>query len=413
MRVLIINTNESSGGAAKAANRLYKGLRNSGIDAFMLVQKKESDDKYVVGARNNFFYKLINYSRSKLDKLPKLLYKHRKKVPWNVNWLPNPLLFYYIKKINPDIINLHWVNNGFISIKQIGKLKKMNIPIVWTLHDMWPFTGGCHYTGGCEKYKKHCGACFQLESSVEKDLSYKIFEKKGDFFGIDVICLNRWMKKCVEESSLFSNSRIEIIPNGFDLNIFKPRNKKLGREKFNLPLDKKIILFGAVSVNDKRKGFFYLEEVLKKINNQDYAVAIFGKSDKKINLEVDTYYLGNIKNEEEISLLYSSADVFVCPSLEDNLPNTLIESISSGTPAVAFEIGGIPDIIDHKKNGYLAKPFDVDDLKRGIEWCIEDKERNCQLGKNAREKAESKFSTKIQIKNYIENFKKQIDYFNL
>jgi glycosyltransferase involved in cell wall biosynthesis len=406
MKVLIINTNESSGGAAKAANRLYKGLRNLGIEAFMLVQKKESDDEFVIGAKNNIFYKIIDSLRSKLDKLPKLLYRNRKKVPWNVNWLPNPLLFYYIKKVNPDVINLHWINNGFISIKQIGKLKKLNIPIVWTLHDMWPFTGGCHYVGECEKYKKHCGTCPQLKSSKKKDLSYKIFNKKKNFFGINIVCLNRWMKKCVEESRLFSNSKVDIIPNGFDLDILKPRNRESGRKKFNLPMDRKIILFGAVSVDDKRKGFFYLEKVLKKMNNQNYAVAIFGKFEKKINFKIDTYYLGNIKSEKDISLLYSSVDVFVCSSLEDNLPNTLIESMSSGTPVVAFEIGGIPDIIDHKKNGYLANPFDVEDLKKGIEWCIEDKKRNAQFGKNAREKALKNFSEEVVSREAVSFYKK-------
>jgi glycosyltransferase involved in cell wall biosynthesis len=372
----------------------------------MLVQKKESDDEFVIGAENNIFYKAVDSLRSKLDKLPKLLYRNRKKVPWNVNWLPNPLLFYYIKKINPDVINLHWINNGFISIKQIGKLEKLNIPIIWTLHDMWPFTGGCHYTGGCEKYKKHCGTCPQLKSSKKKDLSYKIFEKKKNFSGISVICLNRWMKKCVKESELFSNGKVDIIPNGFNLDILKPRNRELGRKKFNLPLNKKIILFGAVSVDDERKGFIYLEKALNRINNQDYVGVIFGKCEKKIDLKIDTYYLGNIKGEKEISLLYSSANVFVCSSLEDNLPNTLIESMSSGTPVVAFEIGGIPDIIDHKKNGYLAKPFDVDDLGRGIEWCIEDKKRNDQLGKNAREKVLKNFSQEVVSQKVVSFYKK-------
>lgn len=406
MKVLIINTNESSGGAAKAANRLHKGLRSIGVESFMLVQRTEKNNEYIIGAKANLFFKGVNFLRSRLDSLPKKIYKDRENVTWSINWLHNPLLFYHIKKIKPDIINLHWVNSGFISIKQINKLKKLNIPLVWTLHDMWPFTGGCHYSGDCNKYVSNCKSCPQLGSKKNNDLSNYIFNTKKKYYPhFNIVCLCEWMKNCVKSSHLLSNSKINIIPNGFDLNIFKPRDINKTREIFSLPKNKKIILFGAVDSNDKRKGLFFLEKALNKINNKNYAAAIFGGCKEKINLKIDTHYLGKINKEKRLSLLYNSADVFVCPSLEDNLPNTVIESLSSGTPVVGFKVGGIPDMIKHKNNGYLANYKDSNDLAKGINWCIENEERNKDLSVNARKKAEREYSLEIQANRYKKLFK--------
>ncbi len=409
MKILIINTNESSGGAAKASNRLHKGLRSIGVQSFMFVQRKQSNDKYVIGAKPNTFFKYIHYFKAILDSLPKIIYKKRNRVTWSINWLYNPFLFYYIKKIKPDVINLHWVNNGFISIKQINKLAKLDIPIVWTLHDMWPFTGGCHYSGDCDKYINYCNSCPQLKSNKKNDLSNYIFRNKKKYYpNLNIICLCEWMKNCVEKSNLLSNSKIEIIPNGFNLDTFKPRDINESRKLFSLPLDKKIILFGAVDSNDKRKGLLFLEEALKRIDNKNYVVAIFGNIKDKINLKIDTYYLGKINGEKMMSLLYNSADVFVCPSLEDNLPNTVIESLSSGTPVVGFNIGGIPDMISHKENGYLAKYKDAKDLANGIKWCIEDEDRNKELSLNARKKSEKEYSLEIQANRYKKLFESLI-----
>jgi glycosyltransferase involved in cell wall biosynthesis len=410
MRILIINTNESSGGAAKAANRLYKGLRSLGIEAFMLVQKKESNDKFVIGAKNNILYRAINFLRGELDKMPKLFYPNRKKVPWSVNWLPNLLLFYYIKKINPDIVNLHWINNGFISIGQIGRLKKLNIPIVWTLHDSWVFTGGCHIPYECDKYIKNCGKCSLLESKKGNDLSRRIWLQKNKIYNrinFTVVVPSNWLKKCATKSNLLKNKKIFKISNSINLDEFKVVEKNKARKKLDLNSNKKRILFGAMSATtDKNKGFDLLIRALKRIKNtNNLELLIFGnKEELNINIGFKIRYFGKIEDNAKLNYLYSASDVTVIPSRSESFSLVTAESFSSGTPAVAFEIGGIPDIIDHKKNGYLAKPFDVDDLKRGIEWCIEDEKRNEKLSINAREKVAKKYSLEIQANEYKKLF---------
>ncbi len=401
MKILIINTNENSGGAAKAANRLHKGLRNSGVESYMFVQKKQTNDKYVIGAMPNLFSKGINFLRSILDGLPKKMYRNREKVPWSVGWLPNPLLFYYIKKIKPDVINLHWINGGFVSIKQIGKLSKLNIPIVWTLHDMWPFAGGFHYSQRHLNYE-------------ESFLSKKVWEtKKKHWKNLDLTILtpSKWLAEQAKKSELFKDRDIKVIPNGLDINVFKPTDKEWAKKELGLSIEKKYILFGAINaVSDKRKGFEYLQEALKifkeKYKSDNIEVLIFGATQSKDGqgLEPNTNYLSNINNDVTLAMVYSAADVMIIPSIQDNLPNVVIESLACGIPCIAFNIGGMSDMIDHKKNGYLAEPFNTNDLASGIHWCLEDSERNKELSINTREKAIKEYSLEVQSRRYKKVF---------
>lgn len=409
MKVLIINTNELSGGAAKAANRLHKGLRDSGVESFMFVQKKQTNDKYVIGATPSLFFRGINFLRNMLDALPKKMYRNREKVPWSVGWLPNPLLFYYINKIKPDIINLHWINGGFISIKQIHKLSKLNIPIVWTLHDSWAFTGGCHIPHHQEKCSS--GKCPLLNSNKEYDLSDWIWEKKEKFLKpakLTIVTPSNWMKKCAEESALFKNKQVYRISNGIDIKEFKSISKTEAREKLNLSQDKKYILFGAMSATtDKNKGFDLLLKSLDKLNSyENVELLIFG-DDKEVEVKtkIPIRRFGRIGDTRILNLLYSASDITVVPSRSENLPNVAIESFLSGTPVVGFNVGGIPDIIDHTENGYLAVSFDTSDLANGIQWCLEDDEKNKKLSISAREKAVRKFSLERQVGEYINLYK--------
>lgn len=383
MKVIHINTSDKSGGAAIAAYRLHKALLKDNIDSKMLVLDKITDEKEIFTVIKNKLDKfLISKLKTQLDSLVFRKYSQRKNKiifsqgKYNYSIKNNPLV------MEADVIHLHWINNGLLSIEEIFELSKMNKKIVWTLHDMWPFTGGCHYAGECEKYKKSCGNCEILKTKIENDITRKIFNNKNKKFkDIDfkVIGCSNWIAKCAKESTLFKSKEIKAIPNVLDINIFKRIEKKISRGILNLLEDKKYILFGAMSsTGDKRKGYDYLKKALLILNKKypelkdEVEILIFGASysDDKDTIPFKINFLGQFTDEITLSLVYNSANVFVAPSLEENLANTVNESLACGTPVVAFEVGGMLDMIKHKSNGYLAKFKDSNDLANGILECL-------------------------------------------
>ena len=348
--------------------------------------------------------------RPTLDTIPLQFYQQRDRVPYSLQWLPNNINS-KIKSIAPGIINLHWIGGGYFPIETIAKFEK---PIVWTLHDMWAFTGGCHYSGECDLYTKSCGACPQLCSNMEWDLSKWLWKRKArawQHLNLTIVTPSQWLAKCASSSSLFRGSRIEVIPNGLDTKRYKPVDKQLAKNLIGLPLDKQIILFGAVSAtSDTRKGFHLLMPALQKLSHsqrQDQIeLVIFGSSQpsKIPDLGFKVHYLGKLNDDISLALLYAAADVFVAPSIQDNLPNTVMEALACGTPSVAFHIGGMPDMIEHQQNGYLAQPFELEDLAKGIVWILEDNLRWQSLSWSAREKVEQEFTVERQAKTYLKLF---------
>lgn len=395
LRVLHISTSDILGGAAKAAFRLHQGLRNNGIKSFMLVQEKNVNNDTVYGPESDF-QKFFSKFRPYIDRLPLWLYGKSIKSPYHVEWLSDSIEK-KIKDIDPDIIHLHWVCGGFVNLKTIRTIKK---PIVWTLHDMWPFTGGCHYSGDCKAYTLKCGCCPQLGSKNEYDLSRLNWrrKRKWDRLNIMAVSPSRWIGECAKESSLFKNVGIDWIPNGIDFSTYKPGDKNVIRNILNLPVNKKIILSGAFkAANDVRKGFSNFKSIVEKLDEwgclKDVVLVFFGKVQKHNFSENDvpTRYFDYLHDDISLSLLYAAADVFVLPTTEDNLPNTILEALACGTPCVSFEVGGVPEMIQHKKNGYLAQLFNVNDLSHGIRWVLEDPDRHNQLCSMARTMAEKKF----------------------
>lgn len=395
MKIILVNANDISGGAAIAVYRLLKGLQQSGVEAEMLVQSKKSDDYSVIGPQTKW-QKAFGKLRPIIDSIPVRFNKQRKKIIFSPAILPDNI-FKKIQDINPDIVHLHWIAGGFIKIESLAKMKK---PIVWTLHDSWAFTGGCHVPFECKKYIKNCGCCPTLNSNKKKDLSYKILQRKRKSWknlDLTIVTPSSWLGECAKKSSLFYKTQVEVIPNGIDLSRFKPIDKNIARDILCLPKDKKLILFGAMSaINDQNKGFYLLKQSFKKfqlIGNKNIEFVIFGSSKPRNeeNLGFKTHYLGRLNDEMSLALVYSTADVFIVPSIQENLPNTIMESLACGTPVVAFNVGGISDMIDHKRNGYFAKPFDTIDLAYGIKWVLEDNTRLKELSKNARTKAINKF----------------------
>jgi glycosyltransferase involved in cell wall biosynthesis len=383
MKVVIINKSDTTGGAAVAARRLKNALTSNGIDATMLVQNKLSDDSQVYPSKNGKLGKYIEFVHFVIERLYFLFFEKSKSIRFafspavaGENISGNQIL-----KV-ADVIHIHWFNQGFLSLRNLKQLIKLNKPIVWTLHDMWSFTGGCHYSGDCENYKIACGNCKFLKNPRDKDLSFRVLEKKRKILrdaNIQFVTCSKWLSQKAEKSSLLKDFRITAIPNPIDTNLYFPKNKQKIRERLNLPSDKKLILFGSANIMDERKGLKYLLGALKNIKQEKPGIAenieivLFGKSNEEFIKQIPfkVHNMGLISGDLNIIDIYGASDIFVLPSLEDNLPNTIMEAMACGTPVVAFKSGGIPEMIDHKINGYLSEYKSVDDLKEGIQYLLE------------------------------------------
>ena len=404
MKILIVNTSDIDGGAARAAYRLHKSLLAQNIDSQMLVQSKSSD-YFTVLTENKKLKKYFNKLRPLIDSLPVRYYKRRTKTLFSPSWFGFSGIVDKINEINPDIVHLHWICGGMIKIEDIARIKA---PIVWSLHDMWAFTGGCHYNEECQGYEKDCGNCKVLGSDKENDLSRKIYNRKNKTFSkcenMTIVGLSKWLSGCAQNSTLLKDKKHINLPNPIDTNIFKPFEKEKARELWSLPQNKKLVLFGAMgATSDPRKGFGELSEALHKLTCKDVEFVVFGSSKPKEsqNFGFKTHYLGSLADDVSLVTLYSAVDVMVVPSLQENLSNAIMESLACGTPVVGFDIGGNGDMIEHQKNGYLAKSFEIDDLANGIEWVLnaEDYDELCQ---NAREKVLKEFDSVVVANKYIE-----------
>lgn len=415
MKILHVNTNDIEGGAARAANRLHKGLLQKNIYSRMIVNNKKTDDFTVITLNTNKLERIKTKIRLFLDEKLKSIYFKRLKVTWSCNLFCNKSLVNFINKSNFDIVHFHWINASMLSIKDI---KKINKPIVWTMHDMWPFTGGCHYSDNCVLYKEDCNKCKQLSNKKDTFLSGYILKEKYSSYkkkSIVYVTPSEWLEKCSKESFLLKNSNIKVIPNGIDLKIFKKLDKNFCKKILNLDLYKKYILFGAMtSTSDKRKGYDLLKRALSffkekfYLKDKDIVLLVFGanKPQNNENLPFDINYLGQISDDITLNIIYNSADVFIAPSREDNLPNTIVEALSCGVPCVAFNVGGMIDLIEHKNNGYLAEPFNIEDLAEGINFVLEDENRWNNLSENALNKAQKDYNINDISDKYIDLYKK-------
>jgi glycosyltransferase involved in cell wall biosynthesis len=373
MKILIVNESNSKGGAAKAAFRLHKALLKNGIDCKMLVQNKQGDDCTILGPKTKI-ERGISIIRPTLEQW--IIKRHIKRSAnlFSSARLSNKKTIEAIRKYNPDIVHIHWSCGGTLSIEDFAKIDK---PIVWTMHDDWPFSGGCHIKYNCTKYTQHCATCPELGSKKEKDLSYHIFERKKKYIlpkkKLYIVALCEKYSRYAQNSSLFKNKPIYIIPNPIDISLFKPLEPAIARGILNVPLSKKIILFGAINpLKDKNKGFELLLQALAKIDLKDAELLIIGSSNSGIeSLPLTIRFLGNLQDDYSLMLAYNAADVVVIPSKQETLSNMILESLACGTPVVAFDVGGNSDMIIHGKNGYLAQPYLADDIAKGIIQILE------------------------------------------
>ena len=402
MNVLIISTSDVNGGAAIAAFRLMNALHGRGLEVVMLARDKRSGNERIIQAGSKIQNSLHFYGERGQIFLQNRLSREDlfdvsiASTGVSVTGLPE------FKRA--DIIHLHWINQGMLSISEIGKILASGKKVVWTMHDMWPFTGICHYAGTCTRFHHSCGSCPYLKSLSENDLSHRIFQEKQATYArarIKFVACSQWLGRLAEKSPLTTGHRVVSIPNPIDTKKYFPGDKTEAKQKLGLPTNKRIILFAAVKASDKRKGMNYLIEAGKRFKDKGVLFLIAGTNGDGIaqqlpGLSVNAGFIASDKMPD----FYNAADVFVTPSLQDNLPNTLMEAMSCGTPCVGFNTGGIPEMIDHGKNGYVAEYMDAGDLADGLKWTLFEADSR-MLSKNAREKVLSEYAEEIIVNRYL------------
>ena len=415
MRVLIVNTSERMGGAAIAAGRLMEALNNNGIKAKMLVKEKQTDRLSVVGLKKNwwgvcqFIWERIVIWKENGFRKHNLFAVDIANTGTDITAIP--------EFQGADIIHLHWTNQGMLSLKDIRKILLSGKPVVWTMHDMWPCTGICHHARKCNNYHQECHHCpYIYKGGGKKDLSNQVFKKKKELYQlapITFVTCSQWLKERASQSALLKEHTIIDIPNPINTNLFKPQNMAEARNRMGLPADKKLILFGSVKVTDKRKGIDYFIDCCKLLAEkhpelkEKFGVVVYGKNSEHLKplIPFQVYALDYISNDKDLVNIYNAVDLYVTPSLEENLPTTIMEAMSCGVPCVGFNVGGIPEMIDHLHNGYVAEYKSAEDLANGIIWTLSESEYRTLSGEACR-KALSNYSESIVAKKYIDIYNK-------
>ena len=403
MRVLIVNTSERTGGAAVAANRLMMALNNNGVKAKMLVRDKESDSLTVVGLPKspmlNWYFlweRLVIFFHCRFSR------KHLFEIDLANSGSDITKLREFQEA---DVIHLHWINQGMLSLSGIRKILKSGKPVVWTMHDIWPATAICHLTLNCRNFTTHCHNCRLLPGKgSSSDLSTSVWRKKEKMLedsSIYFVTCSHWLEQEAKASALLRGQKIVSIPNPIDTHIYRSGDKQTARKNLGLPEDKRLILFVSQRVTNKNKGMDYLIDACRQL--KDYELVILGGHAEEVvdQLPLKAHPLGYVNDERRIVEIYQAVDVFVLPSLSENLPNTIMEAMACGVPCVGFKVGGIPEEIDHKRNGYVAEYRDSDDLARGIRWILSEADYD-QLSQEAVRKVAHSYSQQSVAISYLD-----------
>lgn len=417
MRVLIVNTSEKTGGAAVAANRLMDALINNGVKAKMLVREKETDNINVVGLKGRWL-SLWHFIWERLVILMHLNFSTEKLFRIDIANSGNDIT--KLKEFQEaDVIHLHWINQGMLSLKGIRKILNSGKPVVWTMHDIWPATSICHLTLGCSRFRSNCQHCKLLPGNGgENDLAAKVWRKKiktYDSHNIFFVTCSRWLEGEAKRSALLAGKPVKSIPNPIDTRVFAPGDRQQACVNTGLPVDKRVILFVSQRVSNPNKGMSYLAEACHSLAKQypemrsNTVVAVLGGHAEEMSeqLPFEVIPLGYVNDTKKIVDVYNSADVFVLPSLSENLPNTIMEAMACGVPCVGFKVGGIPEEIDHKKNGYVAEYCNADDLAKGIRWILDEADYELLRGE-AISKVVQSYSQQSVAMRYIEVYNQAI-----
>lgn len=414
MKVLSVNTNDAHGGAARAAMRIMQGVQQHSVETQVLVKEKHTSDVAVVPLQDFLpktkLYRIADCVAQKVkNKYYHLLWRPYSKTKENVFMSDSrgTRLGGALQKLDYDVLHLHWINLRFIKLQDLPKDK----PIVWTLHDSWPFCGVCHYFLDCQKYQIHCGDCPMLNSGEEIDLAYRIFEEKMRVYSdlnLHIVTPSRWLGECAKKSALFGRFPVTVIPNCLETDVYRPLSEQEIDECLSVAIErnpalhavqiaagekseKPLILYGAVAAaTDKIKGFKYLLSALQLLDQQGFKanLLVFGASEIDLPMQfehIKVHFMGYVSDTDLLVTLYNMADVMVVPSLTEVFGQTASEALACATPVVCFKTTGIQEVVDHKICGYVATLQDSTDLAYGIQWCLENN-RDGSLSNAARQK---------------------------
>lgn len=406
MKILHVCFADTTGGAAIATHRINEEMNRRGMHSSMLVLEKndiQNPTIFRLSTKAVYINKIYQYiTRTRLK--GKIRFG-----TFSCDFFGVDITKYQVVK-DADVIYLHWYNHDFVQLKTIYKLThKLNKKVILYLHDMWAMTGGCHYSLDCDKYKIECKNCPLLYSANNSDLSNRIFRKKVKCFKrnpeLSVVTPSNWLSQCASDSYILGNLKVRTIHNVLDQETFKPIEKVAARSVFNMATDKTVLLFGAATggTDNPYKGWPYMVEAIKQLDKEKFELAIFGEGNRS---EIDAlfphkkYFVGRLFDKYSLATLYSAVDVFVMPTMADNYPNTILEALSCGTPVVSTNIGGVPDLIEHCVNGYLAAPKNVEDIVKGVYWAAEAICNNKQFNEDIRTLSLKKFDAETIIKQH-------------
>lgn len=387
MKVVHLSTTDM-GGAYEAAQRISDCLGVVGVESEVLVRSKFRESTKTISFYSNFVQKFISKAKNFFN----LMLSDGEVVfdKYGADICDHPHI------MQADVICLHWVNS-FVSVPEVEKILALGKPVYWIMHDMWPFTGGCHYAGDCERYMANCDKCQMVKDSKKSAVTYWQNKKYDCFHGWNLhpVGPSTWISACAQESKIFREKTVETIPNPINTELFFPKaekEKEAIKKKYGLSDKKHTILFGAAKVtNNPIKGFRYFADAVNKLSKEEYQILVLGQSEGedvlKQEIDMEVVYTGFINDVSQLCDIYNIADLLVAPSLQENYSNTVLESLTCGTPAVVFNVGGMSDLVQTGYNGYLAKCKDADDLAKGIMCVVQDKEL---LSKNAREQVMQK-----------------------
>lgn len=405
--VLQLSTFHWEGGAGVAAARLHQALLHAGTESQLLVSELSHPGQNTVAWADNTWKSRKAWGRFVRERLHFLPEERDKSVRFafspaavGADISEHPLVR------AASIIHLHWINFGFLSLASLEKLFALGKPIVWTLHDMWTFTGGCHYNRGCERYLSHCCYCPYLRKPGQYDIAFAQFEQKRQLYAhaaLTLVSPSQWLGDQVQKAALTSGMSSLTIPNCIDTHLFKPENGSDARHALGLPLDKKLVLFAGANTQDPRKGFRYFEEAMQNPALNDMEVVILGKGQPEHfrNIPVKVHFLGKIASPQQMVHAYNAADLLVAPSLEDNLPNTIMEAMACGTPVVGFDTGGIPEMIGHRVSGYVAEAGSASSLSEGIQWIVSH-DAGGAVSEACRQKVMHSYSEEVVTRQYAQ-----------
>jgi glycosyltransferase involved in cell wall biosynthesis len=420
LKVVHINTYDGNGGAGRACLRLNKALHAENIDSKIIVHYKFGKNPAVLTFNSNALQKAYTAAAIMLERIiAKRLLKPLKRTPFSFTWFGRSIVNHPDVKA-ADVIHLHWVNHSFLNPSHLAELKKLNKPIVWTFHDSNAFTGGCHVRYTCDHFLRQCGYCPLLKKADANDTSHQIWQQKHDAYQqlqFNIVAPSAWMLSSVLQSSLMHDRPVLQIPNTLETNIFTPANKQAAKKALGLPEDKFIFLTGFMpSRKDLHKGTSYLLESLDLLKErlgvkaEQIELVVFGNRNEKDvpDFSFKTSFLGTISDDDKLALCYSAADAFLIPSLEDNLPYTVMESLACGTPVIAFTTGGIPDMVQHEQNGYLAEYRSSKSLADGMEWVINHTDRSV-LQQSARQTVMTKYAEPVIAQKHVQLYQQLLN----